>query len=101
MRILLLQLDGKNPNLALMRLAAHHRGLGDSVELRQTPSVRAVERRLGDVFDWVYASAIFEKTRLVADRLRRVYPDAVVGGSGVDEDMKLEHVGVTTRGSVD
>lgn len=34
MNVLLLQLDGKLPNLALMRIAAHHRAQGDAVELR-------------------------------------------------------------------
>lgn len=34
MNVLLLQLDGKIPNIALMRLAAHHRALGDVVVLR-------------------------------------------------------------------
>jgi hypothetical protein len=29
MNILLLHLDGKLPNLALIRVAAHHRALGD------------------------------------------------------------------------
>jgi len=60
MRVLLLQLDGKLPNLALMRIAAHH--AGDEVVLR-----RGGERELWDQ-EWerVYASAIFEKTRPAA-----------------------------------
>jgi len=29
MNVLLLHLDGKLPNLALMRVSAHHRALGD------------------------------------------------------------------------
>ena len=33
--VLLWHLDGRLPNLALMRLAAHHRALGDTVELRR------------------------------------------------------------------
>jgi hypothetical protein len=61
MNVLLLQLDGKGVNLALMRLAAHHRGLGDSVELRRAMRVSTVERQLGDDFDRVYASAIFTR----------------------------------------
>ena len=32
--VLVWHLDGRLPNLALMRLAAHHRALGDTVELR-------------------------------------------------------------------
>jgi len=33
MKALLFQLDGKIPNLAMMRIAAHHRALGDDVGL--------------------------------------------------------------------
>jgi len=32
--VFLYQLDGKLPNLALMRIAAHHRDLGDKVRLQ-------------------------------------------------------------------
>ncbi len=94
MRVLLLQLDGKLPNLALMRLAAHHRANGDEVELRHAPSVGAVERRLGDAFDAVYASLIFEKTRPVAEALRKVYSRVILGGTGWDLTTTLEQFGV-------
>jgi hypothetical protein len=99
--VLLLQLDGTGANLALMRLAAHHRSLGDRVELRRAFKLRQVERQLGDAFDRVYASAIFERTRPVAERLLRVYPGAIIGGTGWDLDVTLEGVGVPTRGPLD
>ncbi len=96
-RVLLLQLDGKIPNLALMRLAAHHRDRGDAVELRHFRNAAgAVERELWDRFDSVYASLIFEKTRPVAERLREVYPRAVIGGTGWDRKTTLEGIGITT-----
>ena len=95
-RVLLLQVDGKLPNVALMRIAAHHRALDDSVELRRTPTVASIHRDLFDRHDRVYASAIFERSRPVADRIREVYPGAVVGGTGVDLATTLEGVGVTT-----
>lgn len=95
-RVLLFHLDGKLPNLALMRLAAHHRALGDEVTLRHAPTVGAVEPHLGDAFERVYASAIFERTRPVAERLLVVRPDAIVGGTGWDLTRTLEQVGITT-----
>jgi hypothetical protein len=95
MKILLLQLDGKLPNIALMRIAAHHRGQGDEVELRHAR--HSVERHLWDAFDRVYASLIFEKTRPLAERLKQVYPDAIIGGTGWDETVKVEQYGVTTK----
>jgi len=97
MNVLLLHLDGKLPNIALMRLAAHHRAQGDEVTLRRVPTVTAVEPELGDSFDRVYASAIFERTRPVAERLLQVRPDAIVGGTGWDIGRSLEDAGVSTK----
>jgi hypothetical protein len=96
-RILLLHLDGKLPNVALMRVAAHHRALGDEVVLRRAPTVAAVAPELGDHFDRVYASAIFERTRPVAERLLAERPDALVGGTGWDLRRSLEDIGIVTK----
>jgi hypothetical protein len=97
MRVLLLQLDGKLPNIALMRIAAHHRGLGDDVELRRISNPRSIERGLWDEFGKVYASAIFEWSRPLAARLLEVYPEAIVGGTGWDLTRTLESIGITTK----
>lgn len=97
MRVLLLQLDGKLPNLALMRLAAHHRARGDEITFQQAGNVSAIERGLFDAFDQVYASLVFTKTRPVAERLTAVHPGAVIGGTGWDARSSLEAVGVSTR----
>ena len=94
MNVLLLQLDGSLPNLALMRLAGHHLALGDRVALRHAATPDAVQRRLGDSFDRVYASLIFEKTRPLAQRLLACHPDAVVGGTGWDLTTTLEGRGI-------
>jgi len=42
-RILLWYLDGKLANLALMRLAAHHRALSDQVVLRRVSNTDALD----------------------------------------------------------
>lgn len=97
MRVLLLQVDGKIPNLALMRLAYHHRERGDTVALRHAPTVASVERGLFEEWDRVYASAIFEWSRPVCRRLLEVFPDAIIGGTGWDESKTVEKLGVTTR----
>jgi hypothetical protein len=95
-RVLLLQLDGKLPNVALMRIAAHHRALGDTVELRRAGNVAAVERQLWDQPEVVYASLIFERTRSVAERLRVIYPNALIGGTGWSVESTLEQHGIAT-----
>lgn len=88
MRVMLCQLDGKLPNLALMRLATHHRMLGDEVDYRFGADFNA------DLFrpepERIYASAIFRKTIPLAERLKCQYPQAVLGGTGVDPARKGE-----------
>lgn len=98
MRVLLLQLDGKLPNLALMSIAAHHRGRGDEVELRQCRRPESVNVGLfSQEPERVYASCIFEKTRPVAKEVLRVWPSAVVGGTGWDMMRRLEDVGIDSN----
>ena len=97
MKVILLQLDGKIPNLALMRIAAHHRSIGDEVSFRFAGNVPAVQRHIGDDFDQVYASAIFTRTKPVIEALRSEYPDAIVGGTGHDLSVTVEQYGITTQ----
>lgn len=97
MRILLLQLDGKLPNLALMSIAAHHRQRGDTVILRQCRRPDAVRSFFDGQIDRVYASAIFERTRSVAEAVRRTFPEAIIGGTGWDLSVTLEQHGIDER----
>jgi hypothetical protein len=90
---LLLQLDGSTPNLALMRIAAHLRSKGRTVELRQLRRKESVHPTF-DRYENVYASAIFERTRPLCRRLLEIYPNAIIGGSGWDEEITVADVGV-------
>lgn len=91
------------PNIALMRIAAHHRTAGDDVTLQHVRRPDSVERTMFDTWDRVYASAIFTKTQPVVQRLKASFPDAIVGGTGVDlgkpeqERASLEQIGVLTK----
>lgn len=98
MRVLLLQLDGKIPNVALMRIAAHHAALGDAVTLRRAGNERAAQPELEDPeWDRVYGSLIFERTRPYADAVARIYPGIILGGTGWDMRVTLEGIGIETR----
>lgn len=97
MRIVLYQLDGALPNVALMRLAAHHRDRGDAVELRRTGRPGRTLADDANPPDHVYASAIFEKTRPVVAELLREFPNATVGGTGWDVKLRLEDLGISTK----
>lgn len=95
MNVLAFHLDGKLPNLALMRAAAHYRARGDSFELRKAGNVRAVEPRLGDPkYDLVIGSTLFEWTKPVAERVRAIYPGAVIGGTGWSVESSLGELGI-------
>ena len=95
MNVLLIQLDGKLPNLALMRIAAHHRKRGDRIELRHGADFDGL---FDEPFDRVYASTIFERSRPLAHRVLVTYPTALVGGTGWDPVRRLEDIGITTNG---
>jgi pyruvate-formate lyase-activating enzyme len=93
--VLINQLDGSLPNLALLRIAAHHAAAGDCVEYRNPRRPEAVTRGLFDApYSRVYAGLIFEKTRPLAKRLREVYPNAIVGGTGWDYSTTLASAGI-------
>lgn len=90
MRVRLFQLDGKLPNLALMRLASYHRARGDVVEFRKAEAPAQLEQGFWDEApELVYASAIFERSRPLAARVLQLYPEAIVGGSGWDIGSRL------------
>lgn len=82
------QLDGKLPNLALMRLAAWHRFQGDDVRWE-----RGTSRQLHEpTYDAVYGSAIFGTSAKAVALFRRQFPEAIVGGSGGDPALRVEDV---------
>lgn len=77
-RIRLTQLDGKLPNLALMKLAHWHRAQGDTVVFKR----HAARDLFEEPYDIVYGSTLFTRSRPLVDRLRRDFPGAIVGGPG-------------------
>lgn len=72
-RVLLFDADNKWPNLALMKLAAHHRARGHEVVLNAP---------LFGPFDRVHASCVFPKNRWRVESLP--FHDVEAGGSGWD-----------------
>lgn len=93
MKVVLFHVDGKLPNIALMRISAHHRAIGDDVELRRRPFLPTL---WDDGSEKVYASLIFERSQKYRDEIVRQWPDAIVGGTGVDVTSSLEAHGITT-----
>lgn len=88
-KILLIQIDGKMPNLALMKISTYHKKKGDEVKLfnfvkprREIPLALYGKSK----FDYVYISCIFTKNRILALDVAKLFPDSKVfiGGSGIN-----------------
>lgn len=77
MHVRLTQLDGKLPNLALMKLAAHHHASGDNIHFSRSPYRDMLE----PAYDLVYGSAIFSFSADRVARFRQEFPTAIVGGT--------------------
>jgi hypothetical protein len=77
MIVRLTHIDGKLPNLALMKLAWFYRERGALVYF-----TKQIERNMFEpVYDAVYGSAIFSFSRARVERFRHNFPKAVVGGT--------------------
>lgn len=99
MRVRLTQIDGKLPNLALMKLARHHRALGHELHF-----TKHVERdMLEPEYDRVYGSAIFSFSADRVAKFRQAFPDAIVGGTWCKEEHQtVEKVlGITESEAID
>ena len=77
MKVRLTQIDGKLPNLALMKLSAFHKAAGDEVHFSRSPFRGLFEPD----YDRVYGSAIFNFSAARVARLLSEFPGAVVGGT--------------------
>ena len=89
MRVRVTQIDGKLPNVALMKLSHWHKARGDEVTVTRDIGRDLLEPE----FDRVYGSAIF--TCFGTERLERfieAWPQAVIGGTGTTSATTVEQV---------
>lgn len=77
-KVLLFQVDGKIPNLALMRLSAWHKAKGDQVQLCNSVN----DLWFMEGIDQAYASSIFLTSQPKREVFARRFPEAIVGGDG-------------------
>lgn len=77
MKIGILQVDGKYPNMALMQIASYHEDRGDTVQ--QYEGVL-----FASTYDKIYASKIFGFSQMP-----EVTANMVIGGTGIDHYNKL------------
>ena len=88
MKVRLTHIDGKLPNLALMRLSRAHKAAGDDVF-----HTRDIMRGLFEPdYDRVYGSSIFSMSATRVALLLQEWPDAVIGGTGTSSPLTIEAV---------
>ena len=102
MKILLLNIDSKLPNIALKKIEMWHEQQGDEI-------IWDIPMLLGQT-DKAYASCIFAKNRGVVDNYKGLHPTLSVGGTGYDPSITLPfkidamrpkiNYGFTTRGCI-
>lgn len=88
MIVRLTQLDGKLPNLALMKLAHWHKQRGDELRFSRSPYRGMDEPAYGAV----YGSAIFDFSADRVAEFRRQFPEAIVGGTGTSSTETVEQI---------
>ncbi len=87
MKVRLTQIDGKLPNLALMKLAHWHKAQGHDIHFS-----RHTRRDLFEPqdYDRVYGSAIFKFSAPAIASFLAEFPGAVLGGTGTDSVGTVE-----------
>lgn len=88
----LTQIDGKLPNLALMKLTHHYVNAGAEVVFTKNTDRDFLEPK----YDRVYGSAIFSMSLDRVARFQQQFPDAVVGGTynTADNSTVEQHLGI-------
>ncbi len=102
MKILLLNIDSKLPNIALKKIEMWHKQQGDEVVWDMPMMLGATDK--------AYASCIFTKNSNIVANYKGLYPELIVGGTGYDLKVKLPakidamnpriNYGFTTRGCI-
>jgi len=86
MKIRLTHLDGKIPNLALMKLSHWHKERGDEVYFTKSSRRNMFEPE----YDRVYGSSIFTFSEKKQALFLANFPGAIVGGTGFDNGITVE-----------
>ena len=84
MRVGIAQLDGRLPNLAVMKLASYYREQGHEVVVTKGPETLPTD------IHRCYGSAIFAYSSPLIDRLKCRFSDAIVGGTGTLDPRTVE-----------
>lgn len=84
--IRLTQIDGKFPNLALMKLSHYHKSKGHNVIFEKS----IVKGMFEPEYNIVYGSAIFSTSTKKIEQFKSNFPYAIIGGTGTNETTTVE-----------
>lgn len=88
MKIRMTHIDGKIPNLALMKLSHWHKSRGDTIFYSKSP----IRTPLDEEYDAIYGSTIFTFSEHLLEAFKSDFPDAIVGGTGTGEKRTVEEL---------
>lgn len=88
MIVRLTQIDGKLPNLALMKLSHWHKEKGDCVIFEDSITKGLFEPQ----YDIIYGSSIFSSSLKKIEQFKKNFPSAIIGGTGYDMNLKVENI---------
>ena len=78
----LIDVDGKIPNLALMKISSYYKSLGEQVEFVRSDAKKAD-------YEKVFASTIFTKSADECEKLLQYWEDKIeIGGTGYGDITK-------------
>jgi len=90
-RILLIDIDSKIPNLALMKISSFHKAKGDNVTLKKLNLKRGEQIKFDFTLpDQIYASIVFKANKNALDYLVSEYPDIAIDIDSSGYDLKKE-----------
>ena len=94
-KILLIDIDSKIPNLALMKISAYHKKNGDKVSLLKHPCKNGKEQ-IKHKFDKVYISSIFQENAEKTIEFSKQFKNVEMGGYFINPQTilpdEMEHI---------
>jgi len=97
MKIMLIDIDSKIPNLALMKLSAFHKSRGDRISLIKMKKGILPISAFDFSPDIVFVSCVFPKNKKLTNTINKMFPYSFVikGGYGINNSQlssEIEHI---------
>lgn len=90
MKIRLTQIDGNDPNLAIMQLSSYFKSIGADVYYK--PSILKNKGEFEPVYDYVFASAIFSSSTQKVKKFLYNFPSAIIGGTWTFQNNEVGRI---------